>query len=176
MTSKLKLILISAITIVVCSVLLIFYPLKFDLYEQFKAKKIVDITLLPICGFFLARYIFLNIRKNNVNWKVFPKEILFAIFIFSILYLTIIRSVVSCGLFFVNCSFEEKEIIEINGIVTKVVNIEGSGKVLSQYILTINQNGKELIFESNGDMVEKFSVNDQVNIKLKKGILNLLYK
>ena len=176
MTAKLKAILILTTITVVCSILLAFYPLQFDLYEQLKAKKIVDAILLPICAIFLARYIFVNVKNGSVNWKVFPKEILFAIFIFAVLYLTIIRSVISCGLLFVNCSFKEREIIEVNGVVTNIVNFKGSGKVASQYILTINQKGNELIFESNESTIEKFSVNDQVNIKLKKGVLNLLYK
>ncbi|RTY85434.1 hypothetical protein [Flavobacterium sp. GT3R68] len=173
---KIKFILISAILLIVLCVFLVFYPLRFDFYEQLKAKKIVDIFFLPIVIILIINYIHKTVKKRDVNWKIFPKEILFAIVLFGIIYFTILRSVFSCGLLFINCTLKEKEIVEINGTITDIVKIEGHGKVIGKYELTINKNGKELSFESNKKAIENFSLNEKFKMKMKKGALNILYK
>jgi hypothetical protein len=173
---KITKILISAVVLIVLCVFLIFYPLRFDFYEQLKAKRIVDLFFLPIILIFLINYVLKTVKKGGVNWKIFPKEILFAIVIFGIIYFTILRSVFSCGLLFINCALEEKEIVEVNGTITEIVKIEGHGKVPGRYELTINQNGKEFNFESNKKAIENFSLNEKFSIEMKKGTLNLMYK
>lgn len=173
---KLKYILVSAILLIVLSVFLVFYPLRFDFYEQLKAKRIVDIIFFPIVTTLLINYVFMHVKKGDVNWKIFPKEILFAIVLFGMIYFTILRSVFSCGLLFINCALKEKEIIEINGTITDIIKIEGHGKVLGRYELMVNKNGKEFNFESNKKAIENFSLNENFKMEMKKGILNILYK
>lgn len=173
---KVTYILVSAILLIVLCVFLIFYPLRFDFYEQLKAKKIVDLFFLPIVLIFLTNYVLKTIKKDDVNWKIFSKEILFAVALFGLIYFTILRSVLSCGLLFINCALAEKEIVVVSGRITDIVKIEGHGKVLGQYELTINQNGKEFNFESNKKAIENLSLNENCKIEMKKGILNLMYK
>ncbi|NUY81962.1 hypothetical protein HUK80_13745 [Flavobacterium sp. MAH-1] len=175
MQPKFKLIIAFVIILCVCSVLLLFYPLQFDLYEQAKAKKMVDLVVVPIFAFFLIRYVVRKIKQGGVDRRIFPKEILLAIFIFAALHFLIIRSVASCGLLFVNCSFPP-DTQEMNGVVTEVVNADKVGKMLPIYTLSVNENAEEFVFESNKKTVGTFSVNDSVKIEMKKGILGLLYK
>lgn len=169
-------ILVSAILLIVLCVFLIFYPLRFDFYEQLKAKKIVDLFFLPAVLIFLTNYVLKTVKKDDFHWKIFSKEILFAAALFGIIYFTILRSVFSCGLLFINCALAEKELVEVNGRITDIVKIEGHGKVLGRYELTINQNGKEFNFESNKKAIENLSLNENFKIEMKKGILNLMYK
>lgn len=172
---KIKYILISIILIVI-SVFLIFYPLRFDFYEQIKAKRIVDIIILPLIFIFLINYVFKTVRKGDVNWKIFLKEILFSIIIIGLIYFTVLRSVFSCGLLFINCSLNQNEKVEISGTIVTITKIEGHGKVLGNYELTINQNGEEIIFESNKKAIDDFSINEKFKMKMNKGNLNLIYK
>jgi hypothetical protein len=172
---KIKYILISIILIVI-SVFLIFYPLRFDFYEQIKAKRIVDIIIIPLIFIFLLNYVFQTVRKGDVNWKIFSKEILFSIIIIGLIYFTVLRSVFSCGLLFINCSLNQNEKVEISGTIITITKIEGHGKVLGNYELTINQSGEEFIFESNKKAIDNFSINEKFKMKMNKGTLNLIYK
>lgn len=171
---KVKLILIITISIIISSVFLVFYPLKFDFYEQLKAKRIVDIIVLPIFIIGLGNYIIKKVKNDGVNWKTFSKEILFAFVIFGLFYFTIIRSVLSCGLLFINITVIEK--VEINGTITNIVKIEGHGKVIGKYEITINQNGNELNFESNKNAIENYTLNGKFKKEMNKGVLNIVYK
>jgi hypothetical protein len=171
---KVKLITIITISIIISSVFLVFYPLKFDFYEQLKTKRIVDIIVLPIFIIVLGYYIIKKVKNDGANWKTFSKEILFAIAIFGIFYFTIIRSVLSCGLLFINRTVKEK--VEINGTITDILKIEGHGKVIGKYEITINQNGKEYNFESNKNAMENYRLNGKFKMEMNKGILNIVYK
>ena len=173
---KIKLIIISSILIIILSVYLIFYPLKFDFYEQIKAKRIVDLFIIPFFLIIFGNYTIKIVKKGEIDWKKFPKEILFASTLFGIFYFFIIRSVLSCGILFINCCTKEKEIVELNGKITDIVKYEGHGKVIGRYEITINQNGKEFHFESNKYVIEKYSLNGKFNTQMKKGNLNILYK
>jgi hypothetical protein len=173
---RIKYILISITLLIVLSVFLIFYPLRFDFYEQTKAKRIVDILILPLVFIFLINYVLKTVRKGNVNWEIFPKEILFSIILFGLIYFTILRSVLSCGLLFINCALKENEKVEINGTIINITKIEGHGKVLGNYEVKINQNGKEFNFESNKKAIENFSLNGKFKMEMNKGTLNLMYK
>jgi uncharacterized membrane protein len=173
---KIKRILVTTIVIIAFCVYLVFYPLKFDFYDQLKAKKIVDIILIPIVTIIFIRYVVKSAKEGDVNWKTFRKEILFGMVIFGIFYFTILRSVFSCGLLFINCSLKEKEIIEIHGTITDIVNVEGHGKVMGRHELTVKENGNEFVFESNKKAIQNFSVNQEFKVKMKNGILNILYK
>lgn len=175
MKPQFKLLLIFVLVAVVFLVFVIFYPLQFDLYEQAKAKKGVDFVFLPLLAFLLIRYIVRKARKG-VNPKGFAKEIAFAVCGFAFFYVAMIRSLLSCVVLFVNCAFPEKEIVTIKGTVTEIVNVEKAGKILPQYILTVTRGREAFVFESNKTTVEQFTLNATVALKLKKGILNILYK
>ena len=82
----------------------------------------------------------------------------------------------SCGLLFINCSLKETETVEVYGQITDIIKIEGHGKVIGRYEITINQDGKEFNFESNKNAIEKYSLNENFKMEMKKGILNILYK
>jgi len=60
--------------------------------------------------------------------------------------------------------------------VTEIVKIEGYGKMIGKYEMTLNQNGKIYIFESNKKAIDHFSTNENVRLQFKKGLLNLLYR
>ena len=173
---KIKIILTSIILIIVLSVFLVFYPLRFDFYDQLKAKQIVDKVIFPTVIFFLGIYIFKMVKNGGVNWRKFPQEILFAIFLFGIVYFSIIRSVLSCGLLFINCTLSEKETVLINGQIINIIKMEGHGKVMSRYEITVNQDRKVYNFESNKLAIENYSVNQNFKKEMNNGFLNIIYK
>ena len=173
---KIKLILISSILIIILSVFLIFYPLKFDFYDQSKAKRLVDIFIIPLFLIAFGSYVIKIVRRGEIDWKKFSKEILFAIILFGVFYIFMIRSVLSCGILFINCYPKEKEIVEIDGKIIDIVKYEGHGKVLGKYKISINQNGEEFHFECNKHAIEKYSLNENFKTNMKIGSLNIMYK
>ena len=173
---KLKVIIATLIFIIILSIYLLFYPLQFDFYDQSKARHIVDLTFIPL---FLVILIFDSTRKmraSGTRWKLLFKESLFALALFGLFYIGIARSILSCGILFVNCNLPKDDLVEVQGIVTEIVRVQRSGPAMPKYEITVIQNGKEFNFESNKKAIEKYSVNDKFSIEMKSGILNILYK
>jgi len=141
-----------------------------------KAKKLADIFTIPLFITVLGSYVVKTIRRGDIDWKKFPKEILFAIVLFGFFYIFMIRSILSCGILFLNCYSKEKAIVVIDGKIIDIVKYEGHGKVLGKYIISINQNGEEFHFESNKRAIENYSLNENFKANMKRGVLNILYK
>lgn len=173
---KLKVVVTVLVLITIFSIYLLFYPLRFDFYDQSKARRFVDLFFLPIFLILMITVIARKIKANIARWKVFLKESLFALALFAFFYIAIARSILSCGLLFVNCNLPKNEMVEVNGIITKIIKLERRGPAISRYEITVNQNATEFNFESNKKAIEKFSVNDKFSVKMKIGILNILYK
>lgn len=173
---KIKYIIITAIAIIAFCVFLVFYRLKFDFYEYLKAKEIIDILIFPIVSIILIKYIYNSVKQGDVNWKTFPKEIVFAIVLFGIFYITIMRSVLSCGVLFINCTLKEKEIVTVNGRIIEIINVDSHGKVIGKHQLTIKQNDNVFVFESNKKAIKNYKINQEFKIEMKKGIFNILYR
>ena len=164
------------ILIIILIIYIIFYPLQFEFYENLKAKKIADFIFIP--GFFLLVIydLYRNIKKGERKWKKYSFDLIKGITLFSVLYFFILRSFFSSGILFVNSIFGEKEKIEINGIITDKTDLKGSGKFVGEYELIVDQNGNEYVFDSNHLVIKDLKVGDNFELKMKKGILNLIYK
>ena len=173
---KLKVIIATLIFIIILSIYLLFYPLQFDFYEQSKARRMVDLTFIPLLLVILIFVIARKMRASGTRWKVLFKESLFVLALFGLFYIGIARSILSCGILFVNCNLPKDDLVEVQGIVTEIVRVQRSGPAMPKYEITVIQNGKEFNFESNKNAIEKYSVNDKFSMKMKSGILNILYK
>ena len=164
------------VLIVILIFFIIFYPLQFDFYEDLKAKKITDFIFIPLYGILVIYDIYRNLKKREKNWKKYMVDFLKGTSLSALFYFFIIRRFFSCLLIFVNCIFGNIDTVEINGVIVDKTDRKGGGKRIGEYNLTINQNGKEFVFDSNHPTVDKYNVGEEFNIEMNKGILSILYK
>ncbi len=164
------------ILIVILIFFIIFYPLQFDFYEDLKAKKLTDFIFIPFYGILVIYDIYRNIKKEDKNWKQYSIDFLKGTSLSALFYFLIMRRFFSCVLIFINCALGDNDTVKINGIIVNKIDSEGSGKYIGEYELTIDQNGKKYVLDSNHTTVDKYNVGEEFNIEMKKGILSILYK
>ena len=150
--------------------------MQFEFYENLKAKKIADFIVIPIFFLLIIYDLFRNIKKGEKDWKKYSLDLIKGLGIFAVLYFLILRSFFSSGIIFINTIFGEKEIVKVSGIITKKTDLKGGGKFVGKYELIVDQNGKQFVFDSNHKSIENFEVNEDFEMEMKKGILNLIYK
>ncbi|GGH19759.1 hypothetical protein GCM10007422_44830 [Pedobacter zeae] len=98
------------------------------------------------------------------------------VFIF-IIYVIVVRSVLGCALTFMNSIYERNEVVRIKGVVINKIEKKGRYRSVGVYELTIkDQIGREIILETKPSILKNYALNDKVEIDMKKGILNLLYR
>jgi hypothetical protein len=160
--------------LIVISVFLILYPLKFDLYECVKAKRIIDMLALPLSILALVYFIYRKFKSGDyIIWRSMLKTLLMC----GIVYFFIVRSLFGCGITFINSIFGRNEVVKIKGVVTGKIQRKGGYKSVGLYELTIlEQGGREIILDTKLDIIRNYSTNDRIEIVMKKGLLNLLYK
>lgn len=152
------------------------YPLQFEFYENIQAKKLADFIFVPFYGILVFYDLYKNIAKKEKNWKKYLFDFLKSTTFFSIAYLLFLRWFFSCFLLLLNAIFGEKEVIKISGPVTEIVHQKGSGKFLGNHTLSIQQDGKSFVFDAKGVLLENYKEGEYTELKMKKGVLNLLYR
>ncbi len=156
-------------------VVVIYYPLSFDLQENYKAKQMVDYILIPVFGLILLYSSYSAIKSNGVTIKEFCFYHLFFIAIMGLLYYSIFRPFLSNGLICINYFFGKQKEIKIEGLITNKTVIVGGGKMIGKYELTVESDNEQYIFDSNLYTLEKFNIGEMFNLNMKTGLLNLLY-
>jgi|GEM_PF-5320991 len=168
--------IIILILIIALIIYIIFYPLRFEFYEDIRAKQISDFIVIPFFGILVTYDIFRNIKKGEKNWKKYIIDFFKRTALFSVFYFLILRRFFSCLLIFVNSIFGELETVTINGTIIEIIDRKGSGKDIGDHKITIEQKETDLIFDTRIDIIQNYYKGQKVEIEMKKGILNLMYK
>ncbi|MBB6236254.1 hypothetical protein HDC90_000865 [Pedobacter sp. AK013] len=162
------------VLLIAISGFLIFYPLRFDLYECAKAKKIIDYITLSVG---ISGMIYFIYRKLKSGDYILLDSMVKTLFLIIIIYFIVVRSLLGCALTFMNSIYERNEVVKIKGVVIKKIEKKGRYKSVDLYELTIqDQTGREIILETKPSILKNYVLNDRVEIDMKKGILNLLYR
>ncbi|WP_394748056.1 hypothetical protein [Spongiimicrobium salis] len=164
------------ILLVVLFIFIVYYPLQFEFYENLQAKKLADFIFIPFYGILVLYDLYKNIVQKERKWKKYFVDFLKSTAIFSLAYLLILRWFFSCCLLVLNAVFGEKETVKVSGIITEIVQQKGSGKVLGTYTINIQEGEKNYFFHSKGKVLKNYTEYEYVELHMKKGVLNLLYK
>ena len=153
----------------------IYYPSKFQFYEQVKAKKIIDFIVLPIYGMIIIITMIRRFIKSESQFKIILKSIFIKLFLFGLIYFSILRSFMANGILFANASFGSSSVI-VSGIVSAKVEIGEGERTFGRYELTVLQENKIYIFATTEEAIKKYSIGSAFEIEMQKGSLNLLFK
>ncbi|WP_281846815.1 hypothetical protein [Olleya namhaensis] len=164
------------IVITILIIYIIFYPLRFEFYEDIKAKQIADYIVIPIFIILVFYDLFRNIKKGETNWKKYIIDCFKGTALCSVFYFLLLRRFLSYVLIIINSIFGEVETVTVSGIIIEKVDIKGSGKAISDYKIIIKQKETDVIFDTRLDILNNYTIGQHVTIEMKKGILNLIYK
>jgi len=164
------------ILIIILILYVVFYPLRFEYYEDVKAKKISDVVTISCFGILIIYDLYWNIKKGEKNWKKYITDFFKGTTLFSVFYFLILRRFFSYLIIFTNSIFGEVETVNINGIIVGKIDRKGGGKNIGERKITIKQKETDLIFDTRIDIIENHYEGQYVQIQMKKGILNIIYK
>jgi len=168
--------ILGTILLILLFIFIVFYPFQFEFYEHIQAKKLADFIFIPFYGVLVVYAIYKSRMQKGKSWKKYVLDFLKSTMFFSLAYLLVLRWFFACCLLLLNAVFGAKETVKVTGVITEIEQQKGSISLLGKQTIKIQKGEKSFIFHSNENLFESYKEYDYIELKMKKGVLNLLYK